>query len=162
MVHAAEAVRPPGALADRYIGVPWRSLRFVLPCMRSPWGAPILACAASPVWVLSQRFLSSGVRHQMASGKKKRFWRRFGRFRHFSNVVPAVLVLSSFCRPVLPPPQTVAREYSGRGITANAVAPGFIASDMTAAIDPKYEEGILKTIPIGERRTVPLSVCLLV
>ncbi len=45
--------------------------------------------------------------------------------------------------------KTVAREYSGRGITCNAVAPGFIASDMTAAIDPKYEASILASIPLG-------------
>lgn len=45
--------------------------------------------------------------------------------------------------------KTVAREYSSRGITCNAVAPGFIASDMTKAIDPKYEEAILSSIPLG-------------
>jgi 3-oxoacyl-[acyl-carrier protein] reductase len=45
--------------------------------------------------------------------------------------------------------KTVAREYASRGITCNAVAPGFIASDMTAAIDSKYEEGILASIPLG-------------
>lgn len=45
--------------------------------------------------------------------------------------------------------KTTAREYSGRNITCNAVAPGFIASDMTAAIDKKYEEQILKSIPLG-------------
>ncbi|GFH19453.1 uncharacterized protein HaLaN_16400, partial [Haematococcus lacustris] len=45
--------------------------------------------------------------------------------------------------------KTIAREYSGRAITCNAVAPGFIASDMTAAIDKKYEEQILKGIPLG-------------
>lgn len=47
--------------------------------------------------------------------------------------------------------KSVAREYASRTITVNAIAPGFIASDMTAAIDPKYEEGILKTIPLGEQ-----------
>lgn len=45
--------------------------------------------------------------------------------------------------------KTVAREYSGRGITCNSIAPGFIASDMTAAIDKKYEEQILGSIPLG-------------
>jgi 3-oxoacyl-[acyl-carrier protein] reductase len=30
--------------------------------------------------------------------------------------------------------KTVAREFAGRGITANCVAPGFIASDMTAKV----------------------------
>jgi 3-oxoacyl-[acyl-carrier protein] reductase len=45
--------------------------------------------------------------------------------------------------------KTVAREFSGRGITANSIAPGFIASDMTAAIDKKYEEAILANIPLG-------------
>lgn len=46
--------------------------------------------------------------------------------------------------------KTTAREWAARGITANAVAPGFIASDMTAAIDKKYEEAILAQIPLGK------------
>lgn len=45
--------------------------------------------------------------------------------------------------------KTVAREYAGRNITCNAVAPGFIASDMTAELSEKIEEQILKTIPLG-------------
>ncbi len=49
--------------------------------------------------------------------------------------------------------KTVAREFAGRGITCNAVAPGFIASDMTADIDPKYEAGILAQIPLGAIHT---------
>ena len=46
--------------------------------------------------------------------------------------------------------KTVAREFAARNITCNAVAPGFIASDMTASIDPKYEEAILGQIPLSE------------
>lgn len=46
--------------------------------------------------------------------------------------------------------KTTAREWAARNITCNAVAPGFIASDMTAAIDPKYEEAILKGIPLSK------------
>ena len=47
--------------------------------------------------------------------------------------------------------KTVAKEFSSRNITCNAIAPGFIASDMTAKIDKKYEEAILKQIPLGAR-----------
>ena len=47
--------------------------------------------------------------------------------------------------------KTVAREFAGRNILCNAVAPGFVASDMTASLDPKYEAQIFKTIPLGAR-----------
>lgn len=46
--------------------------------------------------------------------------------------------------------KTTAREWASRNITCNAVAPGFIASDMTAAIPEKYEAQILAGIPLGE------------
>ena len=43
--------------------------------------------------------------------------------------------------------KTVAKELASRGVTVNAVAPGFIATDMTQ--DLKGEEEILKMIPLA-------------
>jgi 3-oxoacyl-[acyl-carrier protein] reductase len=43
----------------------------------------------------------------------------------------------------------VAREVASRGITANAVAPGFIETDMTAAMTDKAREAVLGAIPMG-------------
>lgn len=45
--------------------------------------------------------------------------------------------------------KTTAREWATRNIVANAVCPGFIASDMTSALPKSAEEAILKTIPLG-------------
>ncbi|XP_058781598.1 3-oxoacyl-[acyl-carrier-protein] reductase 4 [Vicia villosa] len=45
--------------------------------------------------------------------------------------------------------KSVAKEYSSRGITVNAVAPGFIASDMTAKLGKDLEKKILEAIPLG-------------
>ena len=44
--------------------------------------------------------------------------------------------------------KTVAKELSSRGITVNAVAPGFIATEMTKEIKGAEEE-IIKMIPLG-------------
>ncbi|XP_031385231.1 3-oxoacyl-[acyl-carrier-protein] reductase, chloroplastic [Punica granatum] len=45
--------------------------------------------------------------------------------------------------------KTVAKEYASRNINVNAVAPGFIASDMTAKLGDEVEKKILQTIPLG-------------
>jgi 3-oxoacyl-[acyl-carrier protein] reductase len=45
--------------------------------------------------------------------------------------------------------KSVAREVASRGITANAVAPGFIETDMTGAMTDKAREAITSAIPLG-------------
>lgn len=45
--------------------------------------------------------------------------------------------------------KSVAREYSARNIVVNAVAPGFISSDMTAELGPEIEAKILGAVPLN-------------
>ena len=45
--------------------------------------------------------------------------------------------------------KSVAREVASRGITANAIAPGFIETDMTAAMPEKAREAIFARVPLG-------------
>jgi 3-oxoacyl-[acyl-carrier protein] reductase len=44
--------------------------------------------------------------------------------------------------------KAIAREYGSRGITANAVAPGYIQTDMTADLPEEYWKDILNSIPL--------------
>src|SRR5580692_4465228 len=45
--------------------------------------------------------------------------------------------------------QSCAREFAARGITVNAIAPGFIETDMTAELNEALRAEILKKIPLG-------------
>jgi 3-oxoacyl-[acyl-carrier protein] reductase len=45
--------------------------------------------------------------------------------------------------------KSVARELASRGITANALAPGFIETDMTAALSGEVRAELLKKIPLN-------------
>ncbi len=49
--------------------------------------------------------------------------------------------------------KTIAREYANRGITANAVAPGFIETAMTQALSETVRTELAKQIPLGKLGT---------
>ncbi len=49
--------------------------------------------------------------------------------------------------------KTIAREYANRGITANAVAPGFIDTAMTQSLSDTVKEELAKQIPMGKLGT---------
>jgi len=61
--------------------------------------------------------------------------------------------------------KAMARELASRSITVNAVAPGFIETDMTAKLSSKVQEEYLHAIPLGRfgtREEVAEVVCFLV
>lgn len=45
--------------------------------------------------------------------------------------------------------KSLARELAARNVTVNCVAPGFIATDMTAVLKDEIKENILKSVPLG-------------
>ncbi|MBO6235172.1 MAG: 3-oxoacyl-[acyl-carrier-protein] reductase, partial [Schwartzia sp.] len=49
--------------------------------------------------------------------------------------------------------KTIARELASRGVTVNAVAPGFIDTDMTSVLSDKAKEAALTGIPLGRMGT---------
>jgi len=49
--------------------------------------------------------------------------------------------------------KSVAREFAARGITCNAVAPGFIETQMTDSLSAEIKESYLKSIPLGRYGT---------
>ncbi len=49
--------------------------------------------------------------------------------------------------------KSVARELASRGITCNAVAPGFIETDMTAVLSDAAKESLKSQIPLGRTGT---------
>jgi len=60
--------------------------------------------------------------------------------------------------------KTAARELGSRGVCVNAVAPGFINTDMAAKVDPKVIEGVVQSLPlrrIGEAREIAAAVLFL-
>ena len=60
--------------------------------------------------------------------------------------------------------KSLARECANKGITVNAIAPGYINTDMVAAVSPDVMKGIVAKIPVGrlgEASEIARAVCFL-
>jgi 3-oxoacyl-[acyl-carrier protein] reductase len=80
---------------------------------------------------------------------------RYGRIVNIASVVafmgnPGQANYSASKAGMVGLTKTVAREYASRGITANAVAPGFIVTAMTDALPENVKEEMLRAIPLGK------------
>lgn len=84
---------------------------------------------------------------------------RYGRIVNISSVAafmgnPGQANYSASKAGIVGFTKTVAREYAGRGITVNAVAPGFIETAMTDVLPENIKEDMKKLIPLGRFGTV--------
>jgi beta-ketoacyl ACP reductase len=79
---------------------------------------------------------------------------RFGRYIFMGSVVgltglPGQANYAASKAGLVGMARSLTRELGSRSITANVVAPGFIDTEMTQAMDPKYQEMAQQAIPLG-------------
>ncbi|MCF0145909.1 MAG: 3-oxoacyl-[acyl-carrier-protein] reductase [Eubacterium sp.] len=79
---------------------------------------------------------------------------RFGRIVNISSVVgirgnAGQVNYAATKAGVIGMTKSAARELAGRGITVNAVAPGFIETDMTKAMPEAAKEAAVSSVPLG-------------
>lgn len=84
---------------------------------------------------------------------------RYGRIVNIASVVafmgnPGQANYSASKAGIVGLTKTVAKEYASRGITANAVAPGFIMTAMTDALPENVREEMKKAIPMARFGTI--------
>ena len=90
----------------------------------------------------------------MRAAAKPMMKARFGRIISISSVVgvtgnPGQANYVASKAGLIGMTKAVAQELASRGITANAIAPGFMTSAMTDALNDQQREAILSRIPLG-------------
>jgi 3-oxoacyl-[acyl-carrier protein] reductase len=85
--------------------------------------------------------------------------KKTGRIINLSSVVGEAgnkgqAVYSASKAAILGLTKTLALEYASRGITVNAITPGFIATDMTDALPAEVMEQAVASTPLGRAGTV--------
>jgi 3-oxoacyl-[acyl-carrier protein] reductase len=107
------------------------------------------------------RMMAVNVRGALATAKgciKSMMRNKHGRIVFLSSVVgemgnPGQTAYAATKAALIGAAKSIAREYATRGITVNAVAPGFIETDMTAALNEEQRAHMLKSVPMGRTGT---------
>jgi 3-oxoacyl-[acyl-carrier protein] reductase len=97
----------------------------------------------------------TGAFHCARAGAKLMTKQRWGRIINISSVVgesgnAGQVAYAAAKAGMIGVTKTLAQELASRSITVNAVAPGFIATDMTAALNDEQRAKIKEQIPLGD------------
>ncbi len=111
----------------------------------------------------------SSVFHAMQAALRPMMRARSGRIINISSVVasmgnPGQLNYCASKGGVEAMTRSLAREVGSRGITVNAVAPGFIATDMTAELGEDSHANLADQVPLGrlgQPEDIAAAVCFL-
>lgn len=96
-----------------------------------------------------------GVYNCMKAATRPMMRQKSGRIVNISSVVgilgnPGQVNYVAAKAGVIGITKTMAKELASKGITVNAVAPGFIETDMTDELSEGIKEGLLKQIPLNK------------
>jgi 3-oxoacyl-[acyl-carrier protein] reductase len=110
--------------------------------MKRPDWDDVLATNLTGAFLLTQALLSPMLRN------------RWGRIVNITSVVGETgqagqVNYAASKAGLIGMTRALAREVGSRGITVNAVAPGYIETPMTAVLDQKQREAMLAGIPLG-------------
>jgi 3-oxoacyl-[acyl-carrier protein] reductase len=105
-------------------------------------------------WTLVLQVNLNGTFHCTKAALQPMCKQRYGRIINIASVVGAVgnagqANYAASKAAVIGFTKTVAREYASRGITVNAVAPGFIDTAMTRQLPAEVKEALRRQIPLG-------------
>ena len=95
-----------------------------------------------------------GTYSMMKAVSRQMMKQRYGRIINMASVVGVMgnagqVNYSASKAGVIGMTKSFAREIAPKGVTVNAVAPGFIATDMTAAMNQAAADALAKSIPLG-------------